>query len=789
MPLISKTIAGLYNGVSQQTPVLRLDNQCEEQINCLGLIEEGLIRRPFTEHKFTWGSGPSLTSGDKIFFINRGPTEKYFVGIRDDTEAPIWVYDTINGSFKTVQYGHLDENLNFTPDSTVKNYLLDGSPTPFTEKIHVLTVADYTIITNREKTVVMTNDKTDPRPSECYVWFNSVINFGYGARTVVVELSGPAYVRAEMTFDDWSSVTPQYVASGLQTQIHGAGGYSCGVVSSCLRIWREDSQSFDCVVTEPSGGVNVKVMHMQTKKFTDLFPPEMFWGVKFRIDFDTYDNFKGYYVQSNGKAWVETQGWDLKYRLDRTTMPHRLVRMSDGNFVFADIVWADRTVGDDDTAPQPSFVGKQIFATFFYTNRFGVLADDTVIISATADYWNFWPTTALEILDDDPIDLGVAVNDVVSLRAVAPFNEKLLIFADRQQFALSGSPTLTPKTAAITQTTAFACDSYSGVGVVGSNCYFLSPTTNSMHVREYFVEADAYVDDAANITIHVPEYLTLGHYEIIPCPELDMIFFWTPQDRRTLYVYKFFWLGKEKPQSEWCKWTFHNDIYGIGSSRDVLTLLCANTYNTYVVELTLRPTKRIHTSSHDCAAFVDNQIELLGVFDGTKTVWTLPYHDDLTDYLIVTPTGFALNNIVVLSTNQLAVEGNHTSTPMIIGKNFASNYIFTPWVLKTTDQSKPLPGRLQYRTMELVYSDTAGFELEIEARNRDVIRTTSAEFSGFILGEASTDELQLLTGKFKTLIMARADTTTITLKSISHLPFAINAIHQEGFFHERARFV
>ena len=49
----------------------------------------------------------------------------------------------------------------------------------------------------------------------------------------------------------------------------------------------------------------------------------------------------------------------------------------------------NRLTGDDNTNPQPSFIGKKISSTFFYSNRFGVLSEDNVIFGVANDNYNF----------------------------------------------------------------------------------------------------------------------------------------------------------------------------------------------------------------------------------------------------------------------------------------------------------------------------------------------------------------------------------------------------------------
>ena len=53
--------------------------------------------------------------------------------------------------------------------------------------------------------------------------------------------------------------------------------------------------------------------------------------------------------------------------------------------------WGERTVGDLDSAPSPSFIGSKINNVFFFRNRLGFLADDNVILSRAAEFFNFFP--------------------------------------------------------------------------------------------------------------------------------------------------------------------------------------------------------------------------------------------------------------------------------------------------------------------------------------------------------------------------------------------------------------
>ena len=81
----------------------------------------------------------------------------------------------------------------------------------------------------------------------------------------------------------------------------------------------------------------------------------------------------------------------VEYKINASTMPHLLIRKADGNFWFGSAggqtvtgigevqSWGERTCGDYDTAPDPSFIGNTINDVFIYKNRLGFLADENVI--------------------------------------------------------------------------------------------------------------------------------------------------------------------------------------------------------------------------------------------------------------------------------------------------------------------------------------------------------------------------------------------------------------------------
>ena len=137
MPLISSSIPNLINGVSQQPAALRLASQAEQVVNCLPSPVEGLRKRPPSNHIAKLFNGTAGTGRPFTTIVDRDGVIRYLILIQD---TAIKVFG-LDGSVKTVA----------TPDGT--SYLdVVGEPS---NVFRVASVADYTFIVNREKTVAM----------------------------------------------------------------------------------------------------------------------------------------------------------------------------------------------------------------------------------------------------------------------------------------------------------------------------------------------------------------------------------------------------------------------------------------------------------------------------------------------------------------------------------------------------------------------------------------------------------------------------------------------------------
>lgn len=137
MPLISKTISNLIGGISQQTPTVRLEGQCEDSLNGIPSIVEGWKKRKGT--KYIGKLYPHAGENTKIHC-----TEREIIAVTGNT---IDIFGMDGAKKQTINAGAADDYLEAAK----------------ADELILRTVADTTFILNRAAVPQMTAEKTqDP---------------------------------------------------------------------------------------------------------------------------------------------------------------------------------------------------------------------------------------------------------------------------------------------------------------------------------------------------------------------------------------------------------------------------------------------------------------------------------------------------------------------------------------------------------------------------------------------------------------------------------------------------
>lgn len=487
---------------------------------------------------------------------------------------------------------------------------------------------------------------------------------------------------------------------------------------------------------------------------------------------DQSSKFTSFYVQHDGAVWKEVARPGVYSSFSPYSLPHRLVRTGVNEFTFAPVVWKPRQVGDDYSNPIPSFVGDKINHVFFFKGRLGFISSSRVFMSRTSDYFNLWRSTILDVLDDDPIDVDAQSsmpNAVVNLLDYAPFNSQLFLISNNQQFMLSSSNSLlTTKTVSITPVTSFPFNEKSNLAVAGTNVLFSHAAGNFQTLREYYVQPDTLINDAADITSHIPNYIPAGTTKLAVCNNMDVLFLHSSTDGPTLYVYKYYWAGTEKPQSCWSKWTFGGNILGMGVIDTVLYLVIQRSHGVCLEALDLR---KMDTGTLPFRVHLDRLCKVHGVYDAAqdKTIFTLPYSESSKLVCVCAKSGLEKTSVTEqVSANTYKVSGNFTTDGFYFGVPYQMLYEFSEFFIRDSQTKTPdLTSSIQMRSLTLSFNETGYFQVKVKAPHR---AESVTPWSGFRVGQATFGQASILSGTQRFMVLGKNQGLKVSILNNSYLP-------------------
>jgi hypothetical protein len=157
--------------------------------------------------------------------------------------------------------------------------------------------------------------------------------------------------------------------------------------------------------------------------------------------------------------------------------------------------------------------------------------------------------------------------------------------------------------------------------VAGTNVIFPCKSGNYTTFREYYVQPDSLLNDAADITSHVPNYIPSGYVQSEVCNALDVLFTQSSGEPSALYVYKYMWRDNEKVQSSWSKWTFDGDIIGFGVIETDLFIVIKRNGQVCLEKIQL---KRVYSGSLKFRVHLDRLKSVTGVYDSNAMKQHLP---------------------------------------------------------------------------------------------------------------------------------------------------------------------
>ena len=763
MKNIAFTIPNLIQGVSLQPDAQRDPSQGAIQINGVSSIAEGLRKRDSSR---TLAKVSDTPFGDAFFHtILRDQQEEYIAVI---TSTGVQVFDLAGNPVNVVQ------------DSGAYSYL--SGVTDARQQIRAVTIADFTWISNTTKATAM-DSATAPvisrPPHECLVWIKQaaygneyVLNIN-GFEVTVQTPVAPVVSNGSTVTEN--RISSEEIAEQLITALGTAGltGYTLEQSGSVIWVW--GTSPITVKATDAKANSTITAILGEVQAFVELptIAPE---GYQVEITGDPGTAFDNYYVEFEPRsgtfgegAWAETVSPGVEYKVDPLTMPHVLIRTNSTplSFWFGPVngqtvsgipngvpEWGQRTAGDYDTAPDPSFIGYAINDIFIYKNRLGFLADENVVLSRVREFFEFFPETVTTVLDTDPIDVIASNNRVSVLRYAVPYQDELILFSSQIQFRFNAAETvLTPATAQITVLTQFDVDVEVRPQQAGGGIFFMQSNGQWSQMREFAVRGagTALTADAADLTGYVSSYIPDQCFKLTVNDAGNSAFLISSRYgadgidyRKRIYTYKWFLRntgsGPERVQNSWSYWEFGADeVLQVVCIREILYCLMRYGDKVYLEAISvldraeepsngLLPVLLDRLVSSTSATPVALKIAP-GVYSEQtrETIFTLPYvaTNEIQMWSAYNNSGSGKPGPVLLgstlSGTTITVRGDWSAADVWAGEKYEFRYRFSRFKLMQDIGGGKAPRnvvRTQIRQAKLGYHETGFFQAKTMPEHR-----------------------------------------------------------------------
>jgi len=388
-----------------------------------------------------------------------------------------------------------------------------------------------------------------------------------------------AMVRPNPTpFDNETTITAESILGDIRQELIDGGNISASqitMIGSGIHIKRNSSFNASTGV-----GELLNVVASEVNDVGDL-PSQCKHGMVVEIVNSEADE-DNHYVKFNGNndrdgegTWQECAKPGRTIRFNYAKMPVALIRTADANFRLTQLdnssytilgtsynapFWDDALVGDSNTNPEPSFIGRPINKMLFFRNRLILLANEFLIASRPGDYLNFWSKSAISFVASDPIDLSGSSEYPAVFYDGIQVNTGLVLFTKNQQFMLTtDSDVFSPLTAKLNALSTYNFNHTTnpvslGVTVgfldnAGKNSRFYEMANIRREGQPQLIEQSAVVS-----RLFEKDLKTISNSR-----ENSVVLF-SDDSSSTLYGYRYFDSVRERKLASWFKWTLPGTV-------------------------------------------------------------------------------------------------------------------------------------------------------------------------------------------------------------------------------------
>ncbi len=384
-------------------------------------------------------------------------------------------------------------------------------------------------------------------------------------------------------FDSETTITPDGILGQLTTAIldpansivdTSTTGFTVEQIGNGLYIKRTDA-AFNIATG------NTELLNVLTTEVQDVadLPTQCKHGyvVKIRNSANDEDDYYSKFFANNGLSgegvWEECAKPSRLIEMNKATLPIQLQRQANGTFTLSQVDYANCPVGDQFTAPKPSFMStvagvdedtvtttRHINKMIFFRNRLVFLSDENVIMSSPGDFFNFWPKSAIAASAEDLIDISCSSEYPAIVYDGIQVNTGLVLFTKNQQFMLTtDSDVLSPLTAKINSLSSYGFNEKTSPLSLGTTICFLDNAgkfTRMFEMTSVLREGEPVILEQSKVISKLfPKNINLTANS----RENSFIVF-AEKNGTTLYGYRYYTSGEKRLLQSWITWELSGNI-------------------------------------------------------------------------------------------------------------------------------------------------------------------------------------------------------------------------------------
>ena len=526
--------------------------------------------------------------------------------------------------------------------------------------------------------------------------------------TVTVEKVSIAKVQANLAlvrpnptpFDTETTITAESILGDIRKGITGSttattgNGFTVTQIGTGLHVSRATNFNGSTPVGE--------LLNVVAGKVNDAgdLPSQCKHGMVVEVVNSSADE-DNYFVEFQGNndkdgegSWVECAKPGRADKLDKTTMPVVLIRTANAEFRLTELdgstytiggvtqpevpKWDDALVGDEDTNPEPEFIGRPINKMCFFRNRFTMLADEFIVMSRPGDFTNFFNKSAIQFVGSDPINISASSPYPATLFDAIEVNTGLVLFSKAQQFMLTtDSDTFSPLTAKINALSTYNFNFQTNPISLGTTIGFLDNAgkfSRFYEMTRILREGEPQVVEQSAVVSRLFE----KDLKTISNSRENQIILFSEDNSSTLYGYRYFNQIEERSMASWFRWTLPGTIKYHCMQDDSLFVVIQNGSQRELLKFTIKMDSNTVTLN-------DNRVHLdylmpvsalpANAYSGGNTTFTKPTGLNGVGQLAVYDIDDTANPAVAIgnyaeatvSGNNIVIPGNWTGQAFYIG--------------------------------------------------------------------------------------------------------------------------